>query len=75
MPADRRAGLVFRHQKLFKGTRVETGESGGLRPNRAKNLWNGLRLAEFCLVKVVAPAERNDAPLAGKSMEFERLER
>ena len=57
------------------GRRPRRGRRTG-RPSRGRHedAWDGLRLAELRFFEVIAPAERHDAPLAGKAVKLERLE-
>ena len=60
---------------MFQSRRLKTGEVGGALANRQEEFRYRTGLTQTTAIKVMAPAERDHAPLAEKAVKLELFER
>ncbi len=73
MPADSRAGSVFCYEKVLEVLLCKSGQISGLLADGEKKGWNWGSPTQLCVIEIVLPAERDDAPLAREAVKCEFL--
>ena len=73
MPADSRAGSVFRYEKVLKALHCKSGQISGFLVDGEKKGWNWGSLTQLRMIEIVLPAERDYTSLAREAVKFKFL--